>query len=1396
MTTLLQAAGARDTKETAWAPIYTSRFFFGLWTNRNPLRAPSGVIYETYYKLGGTDAMIGGSNVELSTRLTLCRRPGNTAGLSPYISSSNIPDVPDSFYPFHEIGGNIRVFADTPTAPYLIGGYANGSGTASQGIIPIFTKASGVVQSFFQGIGQSLYFTDPKEQQKWLDFGSGNPGNSFSTITNTALTSNVATITAVNNFVAGQTVVISGTTNGSGAFNTTAVITSANTTQFTFNLTHSNISSASDTGFANATWNLQIAAPTSAPTINIVSSGSAATVWQASTVYSTMGLLHDSGTGTAQQLISVNALGGNTTQYGTTGNGQPAWNQTPGGTTSDSTGGGSITWTNWGPVGSWGPGKTFLNNSVGGSLTEPCVIYDPRTGHIQVNGAPGGASGVTGGSYPNFTGVLGSHVWDGTVKWFDEGATAAWVSGESYAAYLNNGGLASSAISEPFIPPSTNQTIFYQISGGGTSGSGYTPAFQAAAGQQVTDNQLTWLSQGSDTWTAAQNYTAWSGTQPVFGVVLDSNNNFQVCVVTGTSGSTVPLPQWVADHAYALNAEIVDSNGYVQKVTTNGTSGKAKTLSNTVLTNGVATYTSNSHGYSAGQLVTVTGSTNNAVFNVVNGLIISTTTNTFLVNIAHDNISSASDSGTAYAGPTWNTTVAGTTTDGTVTWTNQGKENSGGRPAGWGFTYGSQTPDGTVTWVCVGPPVTWAANTQWHLPTAGFIPPSTSSPYGGSEVIGSAFVQAVISSGKSASSPTPSWSTTVGNFVLDPSTSNTGITWRNVGAQQTNSLAFTKGYSWVYAYKARTVTDLYAPEALGGGGVLLGSSASSSTPATDQGTTPTGSADGSVSTASASVTTTGSNSGAVIYISGLGSTDPQVDTISIFRTLDGGATLFWLTDIKNPSPINGNAQPWTYADFLPDVANGTFAGLNTLVTAPINHSNDAPLAGAINLVQYFGRIFYSVGATVYCSQGPSVGGPNQPPGNGYTAYNPGQFFTFTSNVTHMVPTAIGLIVFTTSDVGIISGGPNITQMFPNIYIPGVGLSSYNALDIRGTLIDFFSADSRILTFDPNQGISETGTPIGDQVFKYGGQTTTFNPSTAYMTHHAQGLLDRAIYVADGSTGWFRCVTSLAPDSAITGPVWSPKATIVGGVKAIASVEIAPGQKAMLLGSTSASEPVLVRDSTYTTFSDNGSAYEANFTLGSIIMANPGQLAELGFITCEFAKTGTSPKLAVLLDEIQDSVYAISAAAQSGNSTTYTYTITSGYAPQLGQGITISGMADSGNNGTFTIASLGSGTFTVSNPNGVTRSAQTGTTTTFEDLSGWLLGTSLPPQDPPLRYGYNFQPTSTFSNRYYFAQSVNGTAPPLGTYCRHMQMKIDFGSSDTVQNEILTMTIFGSHWSEL
>jgi WD40 repeat protein len=75
------------------------------------------------------------------------------------------------------------------------------------------------------------------------------------------------------------------------------------------------------------------------------------------------------------------------------------------------------------------------------------------------------------------------------------------------------------------------------------------------------------------------------------------------------------------------------------------------------------------------------------------------------------------------------------------------------------------------------------------------------------------------------------------------------------------------------------------------------------------------------------------------------------------------------------------------------------------------------------------------------------------------------------------------------------------------------------------------------------------------------------------------------------------------------------------------------------------------------------------------------------------------------------VIAISAVSQNGSNTTYSYVVNSGPPLTVGETIVIAGMKDGGNDGTYTILSLGAGTFTVTNNSGVTTtSAQNGSGT--------------------------------------------------------------------------------------
>src|SRR5438552_8388689 len=79
--------------------------------------------------------------------------------------------------------------------------------------------------------------------------------------------------------------------------------------------------------------------------------------------------------------------------------------------------------------------------------------------------------------------------------------------------------------------------------------------------------------------------------------------------------------------------------------------------------------------------------------------------------------------------------------------------------------------------------------------------------------------------------------------------------------------------------------------------------------------------------------------------------------------------------------------------------------------------------------------------------------------------------------------------------------------------------------------------------------------------------------------------------------------------------------------------------------------------------------------------------------------------------VPKTVVAISAVSQNGSNATYSYVVNSGPPLAVGETIVIAGMKDGGNDGTYTILSLGAGTFTVTNNSGVsTTSAQNGSGT--------------------------------------------------------------------------------------
>ncbi len=370
------------------------------------------------------------------------------------------------------------------------------------------------------------------------------------------------------------------------------------------------------------------------------------------------------------------------------------------------------------------------------------------------------------------------------------------------------------------------------------------------------------------------------------------------------------------------------------------------------------------------------------------------------------------------------------------------------------------------------------------------------------------------------------------------------------------------------------------------------------------------SADGHVGTASPLAGPIALPANSLIQLQGRGSDDPQVTTIEIYRSVQqfGGASpgsLYLLGEVD--APAGGTNGTWTYRDTTPD------ARLNNFISASLAHAGDPAPAGLTETVYHVGRMWGVSGNRIYFS-----GGPDTLNGNGNEAWPPANVFVFPGPVQRIVPQASGMLVFTADAMYAIRGA-DLTSFYAQLYQDDFGVRSPNAVSTMGSAVYAFTTDGQLCVIGP-AGIREAGFAVGDLLEQ-------FSPAAAYIAAHRAGTRDKALYICDGSATIYRMNPTQPPEG---NAAWSPKAHPVGGVAALASIEVSPGVMRLLM-SQPGSGVVLMRD--LGTFTDNGAVYPASLTVGSLVLAEPGQLAELESITIESQAVGTEPVIAVLLDEI-------------------------------------------------------------------------------------------------------------------------------------------------------------------
>lgn len=356
-------------------------------------------------------------------------------------------------------------------------------------------------------------------------------------------------------------------------------------------------------------------------------------------------------------------------------------------------------------------------------------------------------------------------------------------------------------------------------------------------------------------------------------------------------------------------------------------------------------------------------------------------------------------------------------------------------------------------------------------------------------------------------------------------------------------------------------------------------------------------------------------------LTGTGSADPQVDTIAIYRNVDGGGFWFQVGTVANPG-----ATTWNFTDNVADNA------LDTQISAPIGLINSLPPAGLTGLEFHAARAWGFVGNILYYSAGPDNAAALNILLNAVSAesWPPLNNLPFDATITRVKSTNVGLLVFTTRDIWLVSG-QDLTTFNPTRIFDGIGLRSYNALDSDGASIFMYTSDRQFVSITPSSGVVELGFPIGDQI------ELNFDPTKAYVARHVSGSRDNAVYICDGVTGWYR-INPNQVGASLSGepaPVISPFATILNGISSLVSVETSFGVHQLLMSATNLSngQVVLFRDLT-THQDENGTPYTWSATVGSLVLATSGTMAETESVTVE--EKNATAIVGVLLDEISGS----------------------------------------------------------------------------------------------------------------------------------------------------------------
>jgi hypothetical protein len=347
------------------------------------------------------------------------------------------------------------------------------------------------------------------------------------------------------------------------------------------------------------------------------------------------------------------------------------------------------------------------------------------------------------------------------------------------------------------------------------------------------------------------------------------------------------------------------------------------------------------------------------------------------------------------------------------------------------------------------------------------------------------------------------------------------------------------------------------------------------------------------------------SSKAYVGVPVVASTDAQVDQIHVYRTTDeaGGNQLFEL-----PTSPYANTTA-TIQDTATDLT------LQVTSQAELNLGNTPPAAGLTNLNWFSGRMWGSLGNTLFASTGPETLAGTAPQSN----WNPGFQWVIPGVIIRNVTGPNGMLVLTQDECYIVRG-TDITNYTVNLFVKDFGIRTYNAVDTDGTNLYVFTSDRQFICIS-SSGATDMGLPIADQLLNV-------DPTQCYVSVNRYGL-DSIVRILD-------TVNGVTYDYNLNQQCWNlPGILQMPNVTAMGSIETSPGVWRLVMSSTnSVLSSLAVRD--INNFDDLGATYSPRAVFGSIQLADPGSLAKFGGrggLTLEYTNAGKVPTLSVLPNDM-------------------------------------------------------------------------------------------------------------------------------------------------------------------